>query len=426
MRPHPPRSVCPNLIRSATKSRYLVSSALCGMLLALAACGGAEPPLVLAAAGEWTGPDERAMRQGIELAVKVLNEEGGIDGRMVRVEFHDDSNSVTAATRVADSLVANSAVVGVIGHARSDPTLVAMKVYDGHLPVITARFHSPDLTGLSRWLFQSVPTDSAYSAAVVRFAGERGLGRTAMLFNNTARGRATAEHFQKQYRGQVVALDPAFFPAPLPGDLKVFVEYHRQQAPDLVFAPIGEPREYIDEAQRQGLRAAVVGWDVWSSQTHDPSLPGDFYHVVPFDLAGARAETRAFVERFRREHGGEMPSPFAALGYDAVRLFAAAAKEAGADRASIRDALAGLSADHPYAGVTGPLSFAADGTVAGPEPAIVPLRASTASAASSGSTASTASNGSSASTGSSVSPGSTASTASAASATPAATTGGGR
>jgi len=369
-----------HLLRART-NLWLRAAFGCAAALALAACGGGEAPVVLAAVGEWTGGDERAMRQGIEMAAEELNRAGGIGGRTLRIDFHDDRNDVAEAARIAQRLVDDPEVVGVIGHARSDPTLVAMKVYDGHLPVVTARFHSPDLTGLSRWLFQSVPTDSAYSAAVVRFAGERGLGRAAMLFNNTARGRATAEYFQKLYRGQVVALDPAYFPAPLPGDLRVFVEYHRQQAPDLVFAPIGEPREYIDEAQRQGLRAAVIGWDVWSSHTTDPSLPGDFYHVVPFDLGAERAETRGFVERYRQAHGGDEPSPFAALGYDAVRLLAAAAEEAGADRASIRRALAALSAERPHPGVTGPLSFAADGTVAGPEPAIVRLRAGAAGGA---------------------------------------------
>lgn len=369
----------PNLIKLRTKYRHPLAAAA---LALLAACGGgAREPVVLAAVGEWKAGDEMALRHGIELAVEDVNRDGGVGGRPLRVVFHDDRHDAAQAAQVARTLVDDPAVVGVIGHTRSDPTLVAMKVYDGRMPVVTARLHSPDLIGLSRWLFQSVPTDSAYSAAAVRFAAGRGLGRAAVLFNNTARGRATAEHFQKQYRGQLVGMDPAYFPAPLPGDLKVFVEYHRQVAPQLVFAPIGEPREYIDEAQRQGLRAAVVGWDVWSSHTVDPSLPGDFYHVVPFDFNAAREQTRGFVQRWRQKHGDGELNPFAALGYDATRLFADAAARGGADRAAIRDALAALTPERAFQGVTGPMSFTADGSVAGPQPVVVRLRARTAGGA---------------------------------------------
>lgn len=360
------------LIRNRTKSRRGPAFAA---LALLAACGGTREPVVLAAVGQWDGADEVALRQGIELAVAEVNGSGGVGGRTLEVVFHDDKHDVAEAARVAQGLVDDPSVVGVIGHTRSDPTLVAMKVYDGRMPVVAARLHSPDLIGLSPWLFQSVPTDSAYSAAAVRFAAERGLGRAAVLFNNTARGRATAEHFQKQFRGELVGMDPAFFPAPLPGDLKVFVEYHRQVAPQMVFVPVGEPREYIDEVQRQGLRAAVVGWDVWSSHRTDPSLPGDFYHVVPFDFDASRPQTRAFVSSWRQRHGQGELNPFAALGYDATRLFADVAARVGTDRKAVRDALAALSPEHPYEGVTGPLSFTEDGSVAGPQPVVVRLRA---------------------------------------------------
>lgn len=365
-----------HLVRLGTKPFRCLFPAIAALIVS--ACGGSREPVVVAAVGEWSGPDEIALKQGIELAVQQVNDAGGVNGRPLRVDFHDDKHDVTEAARVAAELVADPEVVAVLGHTRSDPTLVAMKVYDGQMPVINPRLSSPDLTGLSTWLFQAVPTDSAYSAAVVRFAAERGLRRTALLFNNTARGRATAEHFQKQYRGSVVAMDPAYFPAPLPGDLKTFVDYHRQQAPDLVFAPIGEPKEYIQQAQAQGLRAVVVGWDVWSSQTRDPSLPGDFYHVVPVDLASQRDETRAFLRAFRNAAHAE-PTPFAAIGYDATRLIARAAAEGG-DRAGIRRWLAALRPESAQAGVIGSLSFAPDGTAVGPEPVIVPVRTAAASA----------------------------------------------
>lgn len=361
-----------------------MAALLAGPLLLSGGCGGRHDAVVIAAVGEWSGADEQALRQGIELAAAEVNRAGGVGDRPLQVRFVDDDNDNAAAARVARELVADPSVVAVIGHTRSDPTLVAVKVYDGKMPVVTARFTSPDVSGLSRWVFQLVPTDSAYSAAVVRFAGEHGWRRAALVFNNSARGRETAEQFQKQFPGQVLSLDPATFPAPLPGDMKVMVEFHRMEQPDVVFAPVGEPKEYIAEAQRQGLHAAVVGWDVWSSLTSDPSLPGDFYHVVPFDLSADRTETKRFVDAYRTSHAGASPSPFAALGYDAVRLLADVAGRDGADRTDVRDGLARLESASPFAGAIGPISFNAAGTVVGPEPGIVRLRAAAPAAAAGG------------------------------------------
>lgn len=343
--------------------------------LALAGCGG-RTPVVLAAVGGWNGPEEQELRRGIELAAVQVD---AVGGRPLRVVFKDDRNDNAAAAEIAQQLVRDPAVVAVIGHTRSDPTLVAAKAYDGALPVVVARFTSPDLTGLSRWVFQMLPTDSAYAAAAADFAKLHGWRRAAVLFNNTARGRTTAEQFRRLFAGEVLSVDPAVFPAPPPGDLKIYVAYHKRLAPDVVYVPVGEPKEYIREAQLQALPAAVIGWDVWAGLSSDASLPGRFYYIAPFDLATKRAPTQEFVAAFRARYGTD-PGPFAALGYDAVRLLAAAAARSGPDRRRLRDALAALTPDASYEGAIGSISFSGDGTIVGPQPVIRTLRSSRAGA----------------------------------------------
>jgi len=361
-------------MRVSGSVKVLARALLCAAWAALAAgCGGGSAPVTIAAVGNWDGPEERALRQGIELAVLGINGAGGVNGRELRIVFRDDHNDNDSAARVAAELVADPAVLAVIGHTRSDPTLVAAKVYDGVMPVVTARFTSPDVSGLSRWVFQLVPTDSAYSAAVIRFAASREWRTAALVFNNTARGRATAEQFKLQFPGEVLSMDPAAFPQPLPGDMRTFVQFHRSEQPDLVFLPIGAERapDYIRAAQEERLGAAVIGWDVWASVTCDSTLPGEFYRLIPFDLAADRPETRGFAEVFQARYSAA-PDPFAALGYDAVGLIGRAARSCRS-RSCIRDAIAALSPRDPYPGVIGPLSFAADGTAIGPEPVVVAL-----------------------------------------------------
>jgi branched-chain amino acid transport system substrate-binding protein len=78
--------------------------------------------------------------------------------------------------------------------------------------------------------------------------------------------------------------------------------------------------------------------------------------VAPCDLGRPDPRPAAFADRYRAAYGGP-PTVRAAYGYDAVHLVIRAVREAGLDRAAIRDALAATGG---FDGVTGPIRF--DGT----------------------------------------------------------------
>ncbi|HEX8431431.1 MAG TPA: ABC transporter substrate-binding protein, partial [Longimicrobium sp.] len=204
---------------------------------------------MIAAVGNWKGDEEVTLRQGIELGAAEINRGGGIGGRTLRIDFRDDGNDPPRAAATARALVADEGVMAVIGHTRSEPTVVASKVYHGEVPVVLARVSSPDVVGLSRWVFQLMPSETAFGAAAAGYAADHGFRRAAVVFNNSARGRETAGEFRRQFRGEVVSMDPLLFPTAPLEDMRTYVEYHRRQAPDVVFAPFGEPRhaDYIRE-----------------------------------------------------------------------------------------------------------------------------------------------------------------------------------
>ena len=114
----------------------------------------------------------------------------------------------------------------------------------------------------------------------------------------------------------------------------------------------------------------MIGWDVWAPITRDPSLPGEFYRLVPFDLGANRPETQRFLSALQAR--GAAPDHFAALGYDALRLIAVAARTS-ATRDGIREAVAAYTSNRTFPGVIGPIYFGQDGNVVGPQPVVVPL-----------------------------------------------------
>src|SRR5207253_336629 len=102
----------------------------------------------------------------------------------------DDSGSEDVAVRIAAQLYADPAVVAVIGHLSSGTTLAAARVYGaGATPVvmISPSASSPDLSGISPYVFRVCPSDLQHGPHLARFALQVLGGRRA------SPGRCSAE-----------------------------------------------------------------------------------------------------------------------------------------------------------------------------------------------------------------------------------------
>ncbi len=89
---------------------------------------------------------------------------------------------------------------------------------------------------------------------------------------------------------------------------------------------------------------------------YDGTYVGLLYHP---DAPGTTGQ--AFVQAYRRAHGGE-PDHFPALGYDAVLLVAQAISEVGFDRERIRDYLDNVgNGREAFRGVSGLIAFDQNG-----------------------------------------------------------------
>ena len=65
--------------------------------------------------------------RGVAQAQNETNDSGGINGHLIQVLIADDSGNLT---KVANDLANDSEILGVVGHADSDSTLLASEVYD--------------------------------------------------------------------------------------------------------------------------------------------------------------------------------------------------------------------------------------------------------------------------------------------------------
>lgn len=326
--------------------------------LVLAACGAGSEAVVLGVAGPFATPYGASMRQGAQQAALEINEAGGIDGRRLELRFHDDQADPDAAVRVAEALFADRAVVGVVGHVNSATMISAGPVYDRGLPAVATSATSNRISALGEWVFRVAPSDSTTAGALARAAVALG-GPISVLYENEEYGRGLAAAFQIAAEAEGGTILGAYPYLSATADLRPYLERMRARGTTSVMLAglADDAARILDQAAEVGLEAAFIGGDgieglVDRGPRYDGVRVGILFHP------DAGPDAAAFAARFRAAYGRE-PDSYAALGYDATRVLAAAARDGGATRAAIRNHIAGIGRDGQPAfdGVAGPIRF---------------------------------------------------------------------
>jgi branched-chain amino acid transport system substrate-binding protein len=327
-------------------------------LAALAACATNKSPYVIGAAGPWKQGYGLQNLQGVQLAVEEINQAGGIDGHPLRVIPRDDEGDGPTAAKIAQDFVNTSSISAVVGHVNSSGMLSAAPIYDGRLAAVATSATSPDLTGISSWVFRIISSDSLNGIALANFASKFG-GRTpasvAVLYENNTYGRGLADSFRRSFHGEILSLDP--INADLPS-AEPYVAYLKTKRPKIVFIAgrVESGLKILEEAKRQGFNATFVGGDGWQGILADTTTSEGAYIGMSFTPEDPSPAARTFVAAFKKKYN-TAPDAHAALAYDATRLIAQALKEKGPDRRAIRDYLHSLNRETAYQGLTGPAFF---------------------------------------------------------------------
>ncbi|MFI5239094.1 MAG: ABC transporter substrate-binding protein [Gemmatimonadales bacterium] len=299
-------------------------------------------------------------QHGVELAVDEINRAGGINGVPLHLVTRDDHASGSDAARIAADFVADRKIIAVIGHAGSGSEVAAAPVYDsGHLPAIATTPSSPDISGVSPWIFRMISSDSANGATLARFASSLSDSlhrpvRVAVLYHNDAYGRGLTDAFLRNFKGQVLSTDPIGTDT----NLQPYIDYFKTHHPDIVFVASDEDLgiKLLRQARTQELGVTFLGGDGWQGVVGEPASEGTFIGT-PFTAQSSSAAAHKFAAAYRARYG-VVPDAHAALAYDATRLVAEALRSGATTRSSVRNYLSSLTRETAFAGLSGPTWFA--------------------------------------------------------------------
>jgi branched-chain amino acid transport system substrate-binding protein len=143
-------------------------------------------------------PGSAELLRGVAQAQDQINRAGGVNGTKIKIVIANDDNSPAIAQQIANQWVKDSAVVGVVGHYASDVTLEAGKVYnDGKLVCISPISTTVKLSGFSKYVFRSVPSDYVAGRALADYGLKTLKQRNFAVFFNSQSGysRSLKEEF---------------------------------------------------------------------------------------------------------------------------------------------------------------------------------------------------------------------------------------
>jgi branched-chain amino acid transport system substrate-binding protein len=319
----------------------LASGLMAGTAMAEGARVGALIPLTggLQAYGEGS-------LNGIRLAVKEINEAGGVLGGPLELVVGDTQTRAQPAIDAAMRLVSVDGVVGILGALSSGNTIpVATTVAKpNRIPQISNASTAPAITTLDDddFLFRTAPSDAYQGVVLANLVENSGIGSVAVLYVNNDYGVGLAEAFEENYGGTVTS-SAAFEPnkASYRGELQS-VAGGDPEALLLIAYPDDGGLLILRQSLEEGFFDRFVFTDGMKTAQLVDDIGAEFMNGM-FGTAAASVESEAsarFAEAYEAEFGELPPLPYIDNAYDAAMIMALAIEHAGStDGTAIRDAL---------------------------------------------------------------------------------------
>jgi branched-chain amino acid transport system substrate-binding protein len=290
--------------------------------------------------------DGKDMQNAIEMAVKKVNDSGGVLGKKLKIEVADDGCDPQMATTAANKLVSQN-VVAVVGGYCSGATLPSSGVFkNANIPMIVPAANSAKLPAQgydTLFLINGLTPDQAQTAADYMAANQA--KKVALIQDNSAYAKDLADFAKaavEKSGGTVIAYEAI---NPEEKDFSALVTKLKGLQPDATYftgyyAAGGLLVKQFKQKAVPGL--FLVG---------DGSFSEDVIKIAGADNAEGLLITatptaefiegaEAFTTEYKQTYNNLAPGPFSALSYNAVNLLADALKRANStERDAIKKAL---------------------------------------------------------------------------------------
>lgn len=308
-------------------------------------------------------------KNGIDLALKKINEKGVLGGKKLSLVVADTKSEASEATNGMQKLISQDKVVAVIGPNQSSAVIASGAINNGAKVVdITPMGTNPDVTvdpktkQVKPYSFRTCFIDPFQGTVMASFASnELKVKKAAIYIDNTSDyAKGLAQFFKENFvkNGGQVVIEEAYLQKDT--DFKSTLTKIKAAQPDFIYIPgyYQEVGLIVKQAREMGINVPMAGGDGWDSAklpeiAGKAALENTFFSSLysPDDTSDLNKE---FVAEYKKAYNTN-PDVFAALAYDSTLLVAKAIEDAGsADPAKIAEAMAKIKG---FKGVSGEVTF---------------------------------------------------------------------
>ena len=264
--------------------------------------------------------------QGMQLAVKHINESGGILGRELVLQHRDTAYDKTQAQSVMHQFIADEAVIGVLGPTSSaeafaaDPAAVA-----AGLPVLAPANGAKGIPQIGPYVHRiGVPDERLLPAVAGAAVQTLGLKKVSILYAQDDPYALTGyQAFEQQLKDEGVEIVQALaYDAARTVDFAALLQRVKTAEPEAIFvaAKSSDAALVLRQARQNGLTQPIVGNLSFTS----PSLLAAAGDAVEGLIVGAVWDptddsemNQRFIEEYKATYNRDA-TPLAAGGYNSV------------------------------------------------------------------------------------------------------------
>lgn len=346
-------------------------------------------PIKVGLVAALTGPSAelgKGIEMGAKLAVKQINDKGGVLGRKLELVVRDDQSNTTLGLNAVNELIQKENVIAIIGPTNSGVVKATLSATAAaKVPHLINNGQDTEFGYQFPHAFQFAMPNLTQAKMLANFVKARNLSKVGILNDNSGYGKPGAEDVKKELtKINIEPVGQEEFKQKDPDMTAQLVRLKDKGAQVILFWGMGNDAATI----RKNMK--TLGWDV-PLVGPNPLVMNNFR-----DLGGAEArntfssyeatfikanrtpESEAFEKAWKAEYAddklfygpGEKAYFYLAMPaqtYDAITVLADAIKRAGAaDREKVMEALTNTQG---FKGVNSTISFSKEKRVALPDEA---------------------------------------------------------
>ena len=277
----------------------------------------------------------QSVKNGAELAVKEINEAGGINGSQITFKFEDDMADGEKAVNAYNTLK-DEGMQMLMGTVTSGACASVMEEtnVDGMFQ-LTPSASSTDVLKNGN-VYQVCFTDPNQGIASAQYIASKGIAsKVAIIYDSSdiySSGIETAFKQEAANQGLDIVAEEAFT-ADSNSDFSVQLQKAKDAGAELVFLPIyySQATLILSQAAAIDYKPIFLGCDgldgILTVENFDKSLAEGVVLMTPFAAESTDEKTVNFVKAYQAAYNNETPNQFAADAYDAIYIIKAAAEK---------------------------------------------------------------------------------------------------